>query len=180
MLIGIDEVGRGCLAGPLVIGAVSLDIPLKGLKDSKLVSAKNREILAKEIYVFADYSALGWVWPHEIDELGLTKATTLAIKRALVGVDHSSVEILIDGNYNYLPGVNNVKTLINADDTIPSVSAASIIAKVARDNYMKAMAEYCQDYGFTSHVGYGTKEHLIKLKILGPSPLHRLSVNLPA
>src|ERR1700678_4175456 len=102
MVIGIDEVGRGCLAGPLVIGAVSLRSDIHGLKDSKLLTNNQRERLAVQIYFEAAEAALGWVWPHEIDELGLTKATTLAIKRALGLVIGQIDSIVIDGNYNYL------------------------------------------------------------------------------
>lgn len=174
MLVGIDEVGRGCLVGPLVIGAVSLSIPLRGLKDSKLIKPEKRQILAQEIYVMSDFASLGWCWPHEIDKLGLTKATTLAIKRALIDLKTDNLNVIIDGNYNYLPGYN-VQTIIKADATIQAVSAASVIAKVARDNYMKDMASYWPGYGFINHFGYGTKEHLDKLKLLGPSPFHRLS-----
>lgn len=175
MVLGIDEVGRGCLAGPLVVGAVSLKKDIPGLKDSKLLSRKQRDVLAIQIYQEAETATLGWVWPHEIDDIGLTKATTLAIKRALSLIDKTIDSIILDGNFNYLPDYPSVKTLVNADALIPSVSAASIIAKVARDNYMRSIAQYFPLYGFDLHVGYGTKIHLLAITASGPCSLHRLS-----
>lgn len=175
MVIGIDEVGRGSLAGPLVVGAVSLSIKLIGLTDSKLLTNVKRQILAQEIYTLSDFSSLGWCWPDEIDRLGLTKATSLAIKRALIDLDTSSHELIIDGRVNFLPDQSNVTTIIKADVSVPAVSAASIIAKTARDKYMRDMSLYLPDYGFNQHVGYGTKYHISRLKILGPSPIHRIS-----
>ncbi len=175
MLIGIDEVGRGSLAGPLVIGAVSLKKDIPGLKDSKLLTREQREKISKQIYLKASVATLGWVWPHEIDQLGLTKATSLAIKRALNLVEGVADSIILDGNYNYLPDYSNVKTVINADKLVPSVSAASIIAKVARDNYMRSIAEYFPNYSFSRHVGYGTKAHILAINLNGPSAIHRLS-----
>lgn len=175
MQIGIDEVGRGSLAGPLVIGAVSLSKPIIGLKDSKELSKAERERLSQIIYLKSESATLGWVWPHEIDSLGLTAATTLAIRRALNLVNIAIDSIIIDGQINYLKDNPLVSTLIKADSLIPAVSAASIIAKVARDNYMTLIHNYLPDYGFAEHVGYGTKAHLKALTINGPSVVHRLS-----
>ena len=175
MQLGIDEVGRGSLAGPLVIGAVCLDTPLPGLKDSKLLTIIERQRLAKLIYAKSNVTSLGWVWPHEIDEYGLTKATTLAIKRALAQITPIITSIIIDGSYNYLPDSEIVKTMIKADQLVPSVSAASIIAKVARDNYMRNLSKYFPNYDFGSHVGYGTKVHMLAIKQYGPCVLHRRS-----
>jgi ribonuclease HII len=175
MQVGIDEVGRGCLAGPLVIGAVILSRPIEGLKDSKLLSKNKREELNLIIYNEARAASLGWVWPHEIDSLGLTKATTLAINRALalIKVDYSTV--LIDGGFNYLKDNPKAITMIKADNLVPEVSAASIIAKVARDNYMDNISEYFPQYSFTKHVGYGTSLHIDAITKFGPCVLHRLS-----
>ena len=173
--VGIDEVGRGSWAGPLVIGAVSLTKPIIGLTDSKLLSINQREKLAKEIYLKSEYSSLGWVWPHEIDSLGLTKATRLAILRALSNLDPNDLEVILDGKYNFLGSKYRVKTIIKADMLIPSVSAASIIAKVARDNYMKSIDQYFSAYDFKNHVGYGTAKHRAALEVNGPCALHRIS-----
>jgi ribonuclease HII len=175
MIVGIDEVGRGCLAGPLVIGAVALDTPIIGLKDSKLLSKVRRNQIAEIIYLKAEAAALGWVWPHEIDELGLTRATTLAITRALEQIQGPIEDIIIDGNYNYLPNNELARTLIKADMLIPSVSAASVIAKVARDNYMTSFGAYFPVYDFAAHVGYGTKSHMSAILANGPCALHRLT-----
>jgi ribonuclease HII len=175
MDVGVDEVGRGSLAGPLVVGLVALGKDIPGLKDSKLLSPKQREILSSQIYAKARTTSLGWAWPHEIDQIGLTKATTLAIKRALKLIRLPVRLIILDGNYNYLDGYTNVITMINADELVPAVSAASIIAKVARDNYMRNMARYFPNYSFNIHVGYGTKAHLLAISTNGPCCLHRLS-----
>jgi ribonuclease HII len=175
MQLGIDEVGRGCLAGPLVVGVVGLSNNIEGLKDSKLLSKTKRQQLAKLIYAQAEAATLGWVWPHELDELGLTRAMTLAINRALSQIDTPISSIIIDGNYNYLKDNDLATTLINADALVPAVSAASIIAKVARDNYMAAISDYFPDYDFASHVGYGTKQHLLAIENNGPCVLHRMT-----
>lgn len=175
MVVGIDEVGRGSLAGPLVIGAVSLSRPIHQLKDSKQLNGLEREKIAKEIYINANYTSLGWVWPHEIDQLGLTGATSLAISRALSVNKHSVDLIQLDGNYNFVNNHIPVQLIVNGDKLIPAISAASIIAKVARDNFMKLINQYFPEYGFSNHVGYGTKQHLAAISAFGPCVLHRLS-----
>lgn len=173
--VGIDEVGRGCWAGPLVAGAVALAAPLAGLKDSKKLSAKRRTVLDEQIREQALAYGLGWVTAQEVDQLGLTAAVSLAMQRALEAITIHYDQIIIDGNYNFLPAYQNVVTLVKADDTVPAVSAASIIAKVARDNYMKQLAEDVPQYGFEAHVGYGTAAHLTALQQFGISPHHRHS-----
>ncbi len=173
--VGLDEVGRGCWAGPLVAGAVILSEPIQGLKDSKKLSKKQREKFAAEIQVVARAVGLGWVEPAEVDELGLTSAVRLAMRRALEQIATGYDEIIIDGNLNFFSENPKAKAVIKADDTVPAVSAASIIAKVARDNYMAEIAGKYPDYGFASHVGYGTALHLERLKLHGVSDLHRLS-----
>jgi ribonuclease HII len=173
--VGIDEVGRGCLAGPLVIGAVILAEDIPGLKDSKLLSRTQREKLLVEINLWSEAYALGWVSASEIDKLGLTRATTLAIERALKDINVDYDEIIIDGSVNFLKDNPKVKTLIKADNLIPAVAAASILAKCARDNYMSEQAIIYPHYGFDKHVGYGTKAHLESLKTYGIYELHRLS-----
>jgi ribonuclease HII len=173
--VGIDEVGRGCWAGPLVAGAVVLGTPIKGLKDSKKLSAKRRERLSEEILLMAKAVGIGWVTAEEVDRLGLTISVGLAMKRALEQITTDYDEIIIDGNLNFFPDNVKAKTLIKADDLIPAVSAASIVAKVARDRYMYAVAKDYPNYGFEKHVGYGTAVHLKALSTYGVTPLHRMS-----
>ncbi|MGH7239593.1 MAG: ribonuclease HII [Candidatus Saccharimonadales bacterium] len=175
IIVGIDEVGRGSLAGPLVAGAVVLDRPIRGLKDSKLLTRNQREKLDKTIRVKALALGLGWVGPSELDEIGLTAACRLAMSRALKQIICSYDEIIIDGNYNFLSSEPRVRTLIKADQLIPAVSAASIIAKVARDNFMIELASQYENYGFEKHAGYCTKAHLLALNEFGPCAIHRKS-----
>lgn len=170
----MDEVGRGAWAGPLVVGAVSLKAPIIGLKDSKLLSKKSREIFAKEIYSQAVFVGIGWVSSTEIDNIGLAKAMYLAFERAVDGVAQDS-RIIIDGSINYLPNYPGVECLVKADQLINEVSAASIVAKVARDDYMKKLALDNPDYGFENHVGYGTKKHIENISKLGITVHHRTS-----
>lgn len=176
MIIGIDEVGRGCWAGPLVAGAVELEQPISGLTDSKLLSKVKREVLDVQIREQAVQFALGWVWPAEIDEIGLTEAVRLAMRRAIEKLNTNDKEVVIDGNINYLNDIPGSSCMIKADLTIPEVSAASIIAKVARDTYMTELAATHQQYGFESHVGYGTKQHMQALASSGViHDVHRMS-----
>ena len=180
MTVGIDEVGRGCWAGPLVAAAVVLGEPIEGLRDSKKLSKKHREILAEQIHRTACGVGIGWVTPAEVDLLGLTKAVQLAMLRAMKQMDCDYDEIIIDGNLNFFQNVtglktDNIQTLIRADAVIPAVSAASIVAKVARDNRMAELAVEYPGYGFESHVGYGTAAHTEALKVQGLCDLHRRS-----
>lgn len=175
MLIGIDEVGRGCWAGPLVVGAVFLDKEISGLTDSKKLSRAKRETLAKQITESGEIG-LGWVSNHEIDEIGLSAALRLAAKRAISQLSlNTAYEIIIDGNQNFLPQLSSVKMIVRADSLYPCVSAASIVAKVSRDTYMQEQAVHFPQYGFEQHVGYGTKQHAAAIKTHGISPLHRRS-----
>jgi ribonuclease HII len=173
-IVGIDEVGRGCWAGPLVACAAILHTPVVGLRDSKKLTAKQRLVLALQLRASAHYG-LGWVTPEEIDQLGLTAAVSLAMSRALEQLTEPYTEVIIDGNYNYLPDVTGVSTLVKADDLVPSVSAASILAKVARDRYMTKLGEKLPLYGFEKHVGYGTKLHREALARHGVTSAHRRS-----
>ncbi|HMM62371.1 MAG TPA: ribonuclease HII [Candidatus Saccharibacteria bacterium] len=179
MILGIDEVGRGPWAGPLVVGAVVLGgIAIDGLTDSKKLTKRRREELDVIIRDKASGYGLGWVSANEIDEIGLSAALVLASKRAVEQINAPYHEIIIDGTINFLSGTNKggyVKTLKKADLLIPSVSAASIIAKVARDNYMIDQDAAYPGYGFKTHVGYGTAVHREAIKRLGVTPLHRLS-----
>lgn len=173
--VGIDEVGRGCWAGPVVAGAVALDKPIEGLKDSKNLSKKKREELTIKIKAEAKAVGLGWVEASIVDEVGITEAVKLAMQQALDKINVNYDEVIIDGHLNFLADQPKTRALIKADDTEPSVSAASIVAKVARDNYMSEIAADYPDYGFEKHVGYGTALHLERLKLYGVSSLHRRS-----
>jgi ribonuclease HII len=173
--VGVDEVGRGCWAGPLVAGAVVVREPIAGLKDSKKLSKKRREFLAVQIHEEALAVGLGWVKPAELDESGLTAAVRLAMERALEQITVRYDELIIDGNLNFFPENPRARAVIKADDSVPAVSAASIVAKVARDNYMAEVAAEYPDYGFERHVGYGTALHLERLQLHGVSKLHRVS-----
>lgn len=173
--VGIDEVGRGCWAGPLVAGAVILDAPMVGLRDSKKLSKSQRERLAAEIQIQASAIGLGWITPVELDSLGMTESIRLAMRRALESITSAYEEIIIDGNINYFPTDARTKAVIKADDTVPAVSAASIIAKVARDKFMYDAALEFPHYLFEKNVGYGTAAHIAALEKFGVSELHRKS-----
>jgi len=179
MILGIDEVGRGPWAGPLVIGAVVLGgAEIEGLTDSKKLTKKRREALDPIIREQAAGYGLGWVSAEEIDQIGLSEALKLATIRAVEQVKASYQEIIIDGTINFLAETGKgkyVTTLAKADLLVPSVSAASIIAKVARDNYMAEQEDAYPGYGFKSHVGYGTAIHSAAIAKLGVTPLHRTS-----
>ena len=178
MILGIDEVGRGPWAGPLVVGAVVLGCEIEGLTDSKKLSAKRREELNEEILSKASAVGLGWVSASEIDEVGLSDALKLATKRAVRQIETPFHEIIIDGTINFLtdtPLESHVTTIKKADLLIPSVSAASIVAKVARDKYMAEQGDVYPKYGFASHVGYGTAKHVAVIEKYGVTPEHRLS-----
>ncbi|HEU5121745.1 MAG TPA: ribonuclease HII [Candidatus Saccharimonadales bacterium] len=176
MIVGIDEVGRGAWAGPLVVGAVILNgVEVAGLTDSKLLTKTQRAILDKEIRQKAKAIGLGWVSAKHIDTIGLGPALRVAAERALIHLSrHAYKEIIIDGTIKLIDDPR-VKTLKKADLLIPSVSAASIIAKVARDNYMAHIERVFPGYGFKRHVGYGTKAHQKAIDKFGASPIHRLS-----
>lgn len=179
MILGIDEVGRGPWAGPLVVGAVVLGgAEIEGLTDSKKLTKKRRDILDIEIREKAAGFGLGWVEANELDEIGLSAALVVATRRAVEQINVPYHEIIIDGTINFLTDTSKgkyVTTLKKADLLIPSVSAASIIAKVARDNFMELQDKVYPGYGFSSHVGYGTAMHRAAIDELGVTPLHRLS-----
>lgn len=183
-ILGIDEVGRGPLAGPLVVGAVILPVEEKEwfneLKDSKKLTAKKREKL-NEIILAEAATGLGWVSNVELDEVGMSEALRLATRRAVKAVQELHApfsQIMIDGKVNFLKGTSlgkYVSVIVKADDLIREVSAASIIAKVARDKYMTEMAKKYPEYGFDKHVGYGTAFHRKAIEEFGVCPEHRRS-----
>jgi ribonuclease HII len=175
MIVGIDEVGRGCWAGPLAAGAVLLRRSIPGLKDSKQLSREQREKLDVIIRKQALAFGVGWAEASEIDALGMTAAIKLAMERALDCIKIDYKEVVIDGSLNFLRDNPKVRSLTKADLFIPAVSAASIIAKVARDNFMAELAAKYPGYGFERHVGYGTAIHSAALNQLGVSDIHRKS-----
>ena len=187
-ILGIDEVGRGPLAGPLVVGAVVLPDFAKGempewvleLRDSKKLSFKKREVLNERILAEA-VSGLGWVFVEELDRVGISEALRLATRRAVKAVQEARMpfsQIVIDGKVNFLKGTaleGFVSTMPKADALVREVSAASIVAKVARDKYMVSVAEKFSEYGFEKHVGYGTAKHIVAIREFGICPEHRRS-----
>lgn len=178
MILGIDEAGRGPWAGPLVVGAVALGgITIEGLADSKKLTKKRREELYEQIKTHAT-SATGWVSADELDQVGMSAALRLATRRAVEQVSVPYHEIIIDGTINFLAETSKgpyVTTLAKADALIPSVSAASIVAKVERDRYMAELDDRYPGYGFAKHAGYGVAAHRAAIDKLGVTPEHRLS-----
>ena len=176
-ILGIDEVGRGPWAGPLVVGACLLPEPIEGLNDSKKLSVKKREELAKIIREKAIFG-LGWISAEELDQLGLTESLCKAAREAVSQITGDFDEIIIDGTMNFLRGTKYesiVQFMPKADQLVPEVSAASIIAKVSRDHYMYEIAEKYPGYDFEKHVGYGTAAHKAAIEKLGLCPEHRRS-----
>lgn len=189
MILGIDEVGRGPYAGPLVIGACILGDWqnsenaewIEKLTDSKKLSAKRREELYALIKEKALATATGWVSSAEIDEVGLSEALRLATRRAVEQIQKTKVpfsEIIIDGTMNFLVGTKlekYVSTLKKGDFLVKEISAASILAKVERDKYMMKLDAVYPEYGFGKHVGYGTAAHQKAMEKFGLTPEHRRS-----
>jgi ribonuclease HII len=149
-------------------------VPVK-LRDSKKLSSKQRDLASAWIHEHAVAIGLGWVEPAEVDKLGLTKSVRLAMERAVAEIRVDYDEIIIDGNINYFPDNPKARALIKADDSVPCVSAASIVAKVTRDAYMTGLSTKYIGYGFEKHVGYGTAVHIAALQRLGVTDMHRLS-----
>ena len=173
--VGLDEVGRGCWAGPLVVAAVALSKPISGLKDSKLLSRKQRQVLVEVIREEALCIGIGWVDAAEVDGVGLAAALNIAFKNAFSQIDINYDRVVIDGSVNYLVADPKTVAITKADMTVPAVSAASIVAKVMRDDYMHKMSRLYPNYQFDKHVGYGTKLHIEMLQAHGVCMLHRKS-----
>ena len=187
LVAGIDEVGRGALAGPVVAAAVILnDVPIEGLADSKKLSAEKRVQLAAEIRAKSYAWAIGLVGPRMIDKINILQATFLAMSMAAARLQASIASLQIDGN-KIIPKeilqriwvkhktdpLPKQQAYVHGDATISAISAASIIAKTYRDALMRYLDDLWPGYGLANHFGYGTKEHLQKIQKLGASPLHR-------
>lgn len=176
LVAGVDEAGRGCLAGPVYAAAVILapDHGIKGLNDSKKLSAATREKLFDRIQQGAMAWSIARAESHEIDSINILQASLLAMKRAVETLAHAPHEALVDGNQ--APKLNcKVTTIIDGDALEPSIMAASILAKVARDREMERLDAEFPGYGFSKHKGYGTAQHLTALSQLGVTSIHRMS-----
>ncbi len=177
---GVDEAGRGCLAGPVVAGACILpaEHTIQGLTDSKKLSEAQREALYPLIRQQAVAWGVGVVWPGEIDRINILQATFAAMHRAVAVLRVPPVFLAIDGNQRLpveLAGTMAQTTVIKGDLKIPAISAASILAKTFRDRLMTALHRRYPDYGFAKHKGYGTQEHIAAIAEHGPSRMHRLT-----
>ncbi|MDZ7749542.1 MAG: ribonuclease HII [Halofilum sp. (in: g-proteobacteria)] len=173
---GVDEAGRGPLAGPLVAAAVILDPgrPIDGLTDSKRLGARRREALASRIRAEALAFALAWVEPAEVDDLNVLRATMAAMARAVDGLAGRPARVLVDGDRCPELGLP-VRAVVGGDASEPAISAASILAKVERDRRMAELDVLHPGYGFAAHKGYGTRAHVAALRRLGPCAAHRRS-----
>ncbi|TSA21318.1 MAG: ribonuclease HII [Betaproteobacteria bacterium] len=176
LICGVDEAGRGPLAGPVCAAAVILDParPIVGLKDSKKLSAKRRATLALEIKEHALSWSIAWASAAEIDAINILQATLLAMQRAVEGLAIRPEQVLVDGNQ--LPKLTlPARAIVKGDALEPCISAASILAKTARDALMLDFAQQYPQYGFERHAGYPVPDHLKALETHGPCPEHRRS-----
>jgi len=176
LIAGVDEVGRGPLAGPVVAAAVILDDDqeIQGLRDSKMLSEKKRYHLADEIRARSACWGTGRAEIDEIDELNIFNASLLAMQRAVRALDVMPECVLVDGTH--CPELDcDVRAIVKGDQLIPAISAASIIAKVTRDDEMVAMDKQYPGYGFARHKGYPTRQHLQAIQELGICAIHRRS-----
>lgn len=174
LVAGVDEAGRGPLAGPVVAAAVILDDqnPIAGLNDSKKLTAMRREKLYDEIRAKALCCSVAQASVEEIDQLNILQATMLAMRRAVEGLRLKPAKVLVDGNR--LPVLDVLaEAIVQGDATIPAISAASILAKVTRDRWCAELDARYPQYGFAGHKGYGTAEHLLALRQHGACPEHR-------
>lgn len=176
LVAGVDEAGRGPLAGPVVAAAVILDDlnPIAGLADSKKLTPLRRERLYDEIRAKALCCSVAEASVEEIDQLNILQATLLAMRRAVLGLRLRPVKVLVDGNR--LPTLDVLaEAIVRGDATVPAISAASILAKVHRDRWCADLDAQFPQYGFASHKGYGTAVHLAALRVHGACPQHRRS-----
>lgn len=181
LLAGVDEAGRGPLAGPVVAAAVILDPdrPIEGIADSKKLTEATRERLFPLVQARALAWSIAWAEPGEIDEINILQATLLAMRRALEGLEVSPGHVMVDGNRcPSLAGTGlrcSLEAVVGGDGKVPEIGAASILAKVTRDRMMKALDIEYPGYGFAEHKGYPTASHRARLMEVGPSPVHRRS-----
>lgn len=176
LIAGVDEAGRGPLAGPVVAAAVILDDlkPIRGLADSKKLTPRRREHLYDEIRAKALCCSVAQASVEEIDEMNILQATMLAMRRAVQGLRLKPKIVLVDGNR--IPALDvPARAIVSGDAIVPAISAASILAKVHRDRWCLEVDEKYPAYGFAMHKGYGTSMHLLALQNNGPSPVHRKS-----
>ena len=171
MIAGVDEVGRGCLAGPVIAASVILKKPIKGLMDSKRLSSKKREDLS-QIIIENSVFAIGAANSQEIDQINILQASLLAMQRSLEKLDMQPKKVLVDGNHIFETSIE-IEAIVGGDNLIPSISAASIVAKVFRDRLMMAYSKELPNYGFDKHKGYPTKLHKEMLKRYGLTRIHR-------
>jgi len=173
---GVDEVGVGPLAGPLVAAAVILpvDVSLRGIDDSKRLTRKRRESIAAEIREFAVAIGLGVVEVQDVDRLNVYRGALEAMRRAVLALPVTPEQLLVDARHIPDLAVSQM-SIVRGDSQSYSIAAASIIAKVTRDGMMRELAERYPQYGFAKHMGYGTKAHLEALARYGPCPVHRRS-----
>ena len=171
MIAGVDEVGRGCLAGPVIAASVILKKPIKGLMDSKRLSSKKREDLS-QIIIENSVFAIGAANSQEIDQINILQASLLAMQRSLEKLDMQPKKVLVDGNHIFETSIE-IEAIVGGDNLIPSISAASIVAKVFRDRLMMAYSKEFPNYGFDKHKGYPTKLHKEMLKRYGLTRIHR-------
>ncbi|NDV19694.1 ribonuclease HII [Pseudodesulfovibrio sp. JC047] len=180
-IAGVDEAGRGCLAGPVVAGACILPVEydLPGLNDSKQLSASKREVLYDQIREQAVAWSVGVAWAPEIDSINILQATFQAMARAVHGLKVEPKFLQIDGDKTIPPHALQhmipQESIIQGDGKIPAISAASIMAKTFRDRLMVKLAKLYPGYGISKHMGYGTKDHMEAIRKLGPCPQHRLT-----
>ncbi|MDF2530326.1 MAG: ribonuclease [Gammaproteobacteria bacterium] len=177
LIVGVDEAGRGPLAGPVTAAAVVLSAhrPIAGLNDSKILTIKQREYLFDKIYDQAEAVAVAHASVEEIDDINILQASLLAMQRAVSLLNVQANLVLVDGNKCPKVEAERCYAVIGGDGLVPEISAASIIAKVTRDREMKRLHEIYPGYGFSQHCGYGTAKHLEALNILGVCEIHRKS-----
>jgi ribonuclease HII len=176
VVVGVDEVGRGAWAGPLTIGAAVLpkDRRVYKVRDSKMLTEREREALFDRITEWCVAWAVGWATQPECDELGMSEAQRLAARRAMEGLGLEPDGVLLDGRWDFV-GAPNTRRIVKGDATCLSIAAASIVAKVTRDRLMRAEADHFPGYDFEHNKGYPCPRHKMALAGMGPTAIHRRS-----